>query len=46
MSVYRRTGEGVCSSQSALSFLNTFLQSAIDLNLETNNIIADKIFEE
>lgn len=46
MSVYRRTGQGVCSSKSALTFLNTFLQSAIDLNLQTNNVIADKIFDE
>lgn len=46
MTVYQRTGAGVCSGITPVEFLNTFIQNAIDFNKQTNNIIADKIFSE
>jgi glycosyltransferase, family 2 len=46
MSVYQRTGSGVCSGVTPVEFLNTFIQNSIDFNKETNNIIADKIYAD
>lgn len=46
MSVYQRTGGGVCSGKNPMDFLNVFIQNAIDFNRQTNNIIADKIFSD
>lgn len=46
MSVYQRTGNGVCSGRTPMEFLNVFVQNAIDFNKQTNNIIADKIYSE
>lgn len=44
MTVYRRTGNGTCSEETPLVFLNTFIQNSLDFNKETNFAIADKIF--
>lgn len=46
MSTYVRTGSGVCSGKSPVVFLNDFLQAAIDLNKQTDNVIADKIYSD
>lgn len=46
MSVYQRTGEGVCSGVSPMEFLNTFVSNAIDFNKDTGNVIADKIYSD
>ena len=46
MSVYQRTGSGVCSGKTPMEFLNVFLQNAIDFNKQTNNVIADKIYSD
>lgn len=46
MSVYQRTGSGICSGKTPTEFLNMFVQNAIDFNKQTNNIIADKIYSE
>ncbi len=46
MSAYVRTGKGVCSGKSPVTFLNDFLQGAIDFNRQTNNLIAEKIFSD
>lgn len=46
MSTYVRTGSGVCSGKSPVVFLNDFIQSAIDLNKQTDNVIADKIYSD
>lgn len=46
MSVYVRNGSGICSGKSPLSFLNDFMQGAIDFNRQTNNVIADKIYSD
>lgn len=46
MSVYRRTGQGTCSIEEPLTFLNTFIQNSLDFNKETNFEIADKIFSD
>jgi len=46
MSVYVRTGEGICSGKSPVAFLNDFMQGAIDFNRQTDNVIADKIYSD
>jgi glycosyltransferase involved in cell wall biosynthesis len=46
MSIYQRTGSGICSGKSPLVFLNGFIRFSTDFNIETNFIIADKIFQE
>lgn len=46
MSIYVRTGLGVCSGKSPMAFLSDFLQGAIDFNRQTNSVIADKIYSD
>jgi glycosyltransferase involved in cell wall biosynthesis len=47
MSVYQRTGTGVSSGKDPLIFLNDhYIPSIVAFNIETNYIIADKIFSE
>lgn len=46
MSVYQKTGSGIHSGKPPLQVLNEEYPRIVDFNLETNLVIADKIFRE
>jgi glycosyltransferase involved in cell wall biosynthesis len=46
MSVYQEISSRICPGKAHFDFLNVFIQAAVDLNKQTNNIIADKIYAD